>query len=120
MAIAPKKTSALTTKTSLAPTDYILGVSDPSGVPTTCKILNQNFFATVATPMTVSANVTITGNSSVFIAPTVKSANLHSTDSSTPVSSSDAVEKGKIWFDTNYLYVAVANNTIKRVALTSF
>jgi len=115
-----KKTSALATKTTFAANDYILGVTDLSGVPTTSKILVSNFFANVATALSVSSNVSVTGNSSVLIAPTVKSANIHSTDSSTPVSSADVVEKGKIWFDTNYLYVAVANNSLKRVTLSSF
>lgn len=39
---------------------------------------------------------------------------------STPVTSSDTVEKGKIWWDADYIYVAVANNIIKRAVLTTF
>lgn len=38
----------------------------------------------------------------------------------TPTSSSASCTKGKISFDSNYLYVAIANNTIKRIALSSF
>lgn len=38
----------------------------------------------------------------------------------TPANSTIASTEGQIWFDDNYLYVAVANNQLKRVALVSF
>jgi len=41
-------------------------------------------------------------------------------NTSTPISSSVNVITGSLWYDSNYLYVAIANNTIKRVALSSF
>lgn len=34
--------------------------------------------------------------------------------------STPSVKKGTMFFDENYLYVAVANNVLKRVALGSF
>lgn len=37
-----------------------------------------------------------------------------------PTSSSAPCTKGKIAYDSNYLYVAVANNTVKRITLSSF
>lgn len=39
---------------------------------------------------------------------------------STPANAAITVTKGTILYDTNYLYVAVANNTLKRVSLSSF
>lgn len=39
---------------------------------------------------------------------------------STPLSSTDTVTEGTIWFDNSYLYIATANNSIKRVSLSSF
>lgn len=38
----------------------------------------------------------------------------------TPANSTVTVVKGTIYYDSNYLYVATANNTLKRVALSSF
>lgn len=38
----------------------------------------------------------------------------------TPSTSSDEVVRGTFWFDGDYAYFAVATNTIKRVALSSF
>jgi hypothetical protein len=40
--------------------------------------------------------------------------------SSTPANSTIAVQQGKIWSDGTYIYVATANNTVKRAALSSF
>lgn len=38
----------------------------------------------------------------------------------TPANSSISCVRGQLFYDANYLYVAVANNTLKRVALESF
>ncbi len=38
----------------------------------------------------------------------------------TPANSTVTVKKGTIFFDDNYLYIATANNTLKRTALSSF
>lgn len=38
----------------------------------------------------------------------------------TPANSSVAVTEGQVMHDSNYLYVATANNTLKRVLLESF
>lgn len=38
----------------------------------------------------------------------------------TPANSTITVTKGTTMYDANYWYVAVANNTLKRVALSSF
>lgn len=39
---------------------------------------------------------------------------------STPATSADASSGGQIWWDSDYLYLAIANNTIRRIALTTF
>jgi hypothetical protein len=38
----------------------------------------------------------------------------------TPANSISAAYAGQMWFDNNYLYVAVADNNIKRISLVSF
>lgn len=56
-------------------------------------------------------------------------ANLHATFTElrlasplgTPANSAAlTVTQGTIWFDSTYVYVAVANNVVKRASLTSF
>ena len=39
---------------------------------------------------------------------------------STPANSTITVKKGTLMFDSDYLYIATANNTLKRVSLTAF
>lgn len=42
------------------------------------------------------------------------------TDANTPANSSANTQFGQMWTDGTYLYVGTGNNTIKRVALSSF
>lgn len=37
-----------------------------------------------------------------------------------PLTSNTAATPGMLWWDTDYIYVAVANNQVKRAALTTF
>ena len=89
-----KKVTELTALNTPAGEDLLLIVDDPSGTPTTKKVTVSNLFGNVA------ANVVIYNN--------------------TPANSTITVKKGTIMFDTSYIYVAVANNTLKRVGLNSF
>jgi len=41
-------------------------------------------------------------------------------NSSTPANSTITCRKGEFWFDATYLYVATSDNSLKRVALSSF
>jgi len=79
-----------------------------SSVVNTYQISTNNFFSNVA------ANVTLV-NTAVLSANTVILRN-----NQTPATSTITVTKGTILFDSNYLYIAVANNSLKRVALSSF
>lgn len=85
-------------------------------------IILQDVSANQTTVITVA---NFFGNSQANIV--VSHANLHIAASNfknlkytTPVTSSDTIEKGMFWFDADYMYVAVANNTIKRVGLNTF
>jgi len=90
-----KKTSELAVATGLAATDRLVVLTSPSASPVTKTITVSNLFGNS------SANVEIYNISSV-------------------ANSSITVAKGTIMFDTSYLYIAIANNTLKRVALESF
>lgn len=72
---------------------------------------------------TTSGNTEIKlANVSAFFAnvTSVKVTNFVIGNISTPSNSTMNVSQGTLWFDSNYLYFAVANNSIKRVALSSF
>lgn len=89
-----KKISELSSLGSASGDDLLLIVDDPSGTPSTRSITVSNLLGNS------SANVVIYNN--------------------TPANSAITVKKGTLMFDTTYLYVAVANNTIKRISLESF
>ena len=90
-----KKISELTALTAPVADDLLVIVDDPSGnTPETKKITVANLLGNSA------ANVVIRNVS--------------------PANSTITVTKGTIFFDTSYLYIATANNTLKRVALSSF
>jgi len=67
---------------------------------------------------------TLLGNNAanVYVAntKTLSANNLVIRKKSTPITSGDTVGEGSIWWDATYLYIAVANNVIKRVALETF
>lgn len=89
-----KKTSELPIANSAAGSDRIVILKDPAGSPSTRTITVDNLFGNS------SANVVIRNQ--------------------TPANSTITVKQGTLMYDNTYLYVAVANNTLKRVALQSF
>ena len=89
-----KKITELSALTAPAADDLLVIVDDVAGTPITKKVTVGNLLGNT------SANVVIFN--------------------STPANSTITVKKGTILFDSSYLYVAVANNTLKRVALSSF
>ena len=98
--------------------DVIPIVHDPAGSPTTVKITLTNFYANVVVSARFSNTVTLAANA--VASQNFTANNLFLIYNTTPSTSGDTVTRGKIWFDSNYIYVATANNTIKRVALTAF
>ena len=69
-------------------------VDDPSGTPTTKKVTVANLLGNSA------ANVVI--------------------QNVTPANGTITVTKGTIMFDSSFIYIATANNVIKKVALSAF
>ena len=90
-----KKISELSSLVSPTGDDILLIVDNPAGTPVTKSVTVSNLLGNS------SANVVIYGNT-------------------TPANSAITIKKGTLIFDNDYLYVAVANNTIKRISLESF
>ncbi len=89
-----KKISELTVLTSASGDDLLVIVDDPSGTAVTKKITVSNLFGNS------QANVVIYGT--------------------TPANSAITIKQGTLMYNDSYLYVAVANNVIKRLPLESF
>jgi hypothetical protein len=85
-----KKVSELPTAANVAPSDRVLVLRDPTGAPSV-RTVNVNIFA----------------------------ANLQLSNSVPATSSANGIA-GTIRYDSSYVYVCVANNTWKRVALTTW
>jgi len=101
MATTYTKVSELTALTNAASEDFLLIIDDPSGSAQSKKITVGNFLGNVSTNTVFNANVALKY-------------------SATPANSTITVSKGTILYDSDYLYIAVANNTLKRVTLESF
>lgn len=101
MANESSKISELPVANSLTTGVKIPVVVNPDTSPET-RVVN------VEVLFTNTANLNVVSNTLII------------TKSSTPSNSTPTVTKGTIWFDSTYLYVAVANNQVKRVLLSSF
>ena len=89
-----KKTSELPTTNNAAADDRLVILKSPGGSPSTRTIEVSKLLGNSA------ANVVI--------------------QNITPANSTITVTKGTVFFDNNYIYVAVANNSLKRLSLDSF
>lgn len=97
-------TGNLTVVNTIAKTDYVLVTANVSANANTARTRN-------ITKHNLFTNGTHDG---VF-------ANLVVSYSNTPANSTAlTIARGQIFYDNNYLYIAVANNLVKRVALGTF
>jgi CxxC motif-containing protein (DUF1111 family) len=103
-----KKISELAENVSPSADDLLVIVDTPSGTAVTKKVTVANLLSNS------SANVTIS-NTAVLSAK-----NIVVRRKETPSSSSTSDQQGTIYFDDNYLYLAISNGAIKRVALSTF
>lgn len=94
MADNVKKTSELSTSNGVAGSDRVVILKDPATSPSTRTVTVANLLGNS------QANVVIRNV--------------------TPSNSTITVTKGTIFFDDTYLYIATANNVLKRVTLSSF
>jgi hypothetical protein len=103
-----KKISELVATVSPSSDDLLVIVDSPSANAVTKKVTVGNLMGNS------TANVTIS-NSAILSANTLVIRRKH-----TPTSSSTSDQQGTIYFDDNYLYVAISNGAVKRVSLNAF
>ena len=94
MADKALKISELGAVTAPSGDDLLVIVDDPTGTPVTKKVTVANFFGNS------SANVVI--------------------QNVTPANGTITVKKGTIMFDSDFIYIATANNVVKKVSLSAF
>ena len=146
--MADKKVTQLTTLATPNDEDLLLLVDDPNGTPVSKKITVKSMFGSIPSntaisgSLTVSSNATFSGGNTVFSSNVVVTgtlrpssfivnANKVTINTSISVGSNNATtvlgapvtdrpHDGTIFWDANFLYVAVSNTVIKRAALSTF
>jgi|APSaa5957512535_1039671.scaffolds.fasta_scaffold259483_2 hypothetical protein len=146
--MADKKVTQLTALTSPNDEDLLLIVDDPNGTPVSKSITVKTFLGALPSNTAITGDLTVTANgsftgsnvnftSNVVVTGTATitqavvasdrltiktsrtpSDNNATTQLGTPVT--DRPHDGTLFWDSNYLYVAVSNTVIKRVALSVF
>ena len=94
MADKAKKISELTALTTISGDDLLVIVDDPAGTPVTKKVTVANLLGNSADNVVIQ-NVT-------------------------PANGTITVKKGTIMFDSDFIYIATANNVVKKVSLSAF
>jgi len=116
-----KKVSQLDALSSLTGDDLFMVVNDPAGTPSSKKVTTTNVFGGVAVPANFSSNVTVTASTMTISSNcSVDNLVLSPSTPSTSNTQTESLPTGKIWFDHFYMYIAVSNTAIKRVALSEF
>lgn len=110
MADRAKKITELATLTSPTPDDLMVIVDQPAtGNVATMHVTVGNLLNNSAANVTVGNTFYLSAN------------NLLIRRKATSIVSSGTTDiQGSIWFDDNYIYVATANGTVKRAALSTF
>ena len=146
--MADKKVTQLTALTSPNDEDLLLMVDDPNGTPVSKSITVKTFLGALPSNTAITGDLTVTANgsftgsnvnftSNVVVTGTATitqavvasdrltikttktpSDNNATTQLGTPVT--DRPHDGTLFWDSNYLYVAVSNTVVKRVALSVF
>jgi len=112
-----KKVTQLDSLTSLSGDDLFMVVDDPSGTPVNKKVSTTNLFGNIPVPVNINGdNLNITANTTMV-------GELRLAEKSAPSTSNTITEGigyGSIYYDHNFLYIAVSNTAIKRVSLDEF
>jgi len=108
MADSAKTIANLVSVSQLASNDLFVVEANTSGNSFTGKAKTNTVFYNIPCNVSVNNSFSVTANVFVTLA------------NSTPANSSANAISRSIWFDNTYIYVAISNNDIRRVAHSSF
>lgn len=106
--MADQKTTQMSSLATPAGEDLLMIIDDPSGAPVNKKITLSTLFGKV--PSNLVVNGTVTANTNAIII----------SNSQTPANSTITIAKGSVFYDSDFIYVAVNANSLKRVPLSAF
>lgn len=123
-----KRISELLSSTSVTGDDLLVVVDSPGNSVNieTKKITVNNFLSSIGIANGENISAAFNGNSLYLAFSTTPSFNqINFKSPLTPANSSYAnssytFKAGDMFYDSNYLYIAISNSEIKRVALSSF
>lgn len=127
--MADRKTTELQPATSPQGADLLYLVQNVSGTPTSKSVTVTVLFGNINTNVQVNASNEVrhidhfvsANNQVEFLAPVEIDDLTLTTVQAAPTNSNDiTAPRGKIWFDSDYLYITTDTNFVKRVALTDF
>jgi len=101
--MASRKISELVACTAPLSTDFVVLVANSGSNTEKCTV--DNFFN--------NSSANMTANVGSF-------QQVYATSNGTPSTSTDTVNQGRIWYDGNYLYIAIADDVIRRITLETF
>lgn len=106
--MATKKITEYAYVNNFSSSDVLLIVTNVATTPLTRIVTGSGFFGAVNTSITITGNNNIEANTIIV------------RRNETPSNSSITIKGGTIFFDNNYIYVAISNNEIKRASLSAF
>ena len=146
--MADKKVTQLTALTSPNDEDLLLIVDDPNGTPVSKSITVKTFLGALPSNTSITGNLTVSANGSYtgsnvnftsnvvvtgkatitqavvasdrFTIKTSKTPSINNATTALGSPTSDRPWDGTLFWSNNYLYVAISNTVIKRVALSVF
>lgn len=125
--MADKKITELTALTSPNQKDLVYVVDDPTGTPASKKLSLHSLFGAIPANTSITGTLAVSANSIMSGTKTAVNNGIIQLSTKSTVASNNATtvlgsadRQGSIFWDSDYLYVATANNQIKRVALSVF
>lgn len=122
--MSDKKVSQLEELVALKPEDLLLVIDMSSDIPVSKNITIgslTNQLPSVGVANSFSANTSAVNIKTPLTANSATLNSLVIAEVATPSDSGDSeIEKGRFFFDENYLYIKVSNTEIKRISLETF
>jgi hypothetical protein len=129
--MADRKVTQLVELTSPAAEDLLLVVDDPNGTPVSKKMTKKTLFGnasntnitgtlTVSATFSLPQDLIVTTSSRVTIKNAIAGPVSNNATTVFGAPTTDRPHDGSLFWDSSYLYLAVSNTVVKRVALSDW